>query len=488
MPHDAGGTGPASMHPTARDSFLHTRRRPRYWRHRRRRASLRRSTGSNGERAGLASLITTIDVDGDVDGVEASSADAGGAQLGADTVRRMSEYLILALSLDDALASRAQEAEDLIVRLVNIVAEKAPSALDDNTGVALQRELLSLARLAAFTSAEEFLRTPESWQPDDDPARASSSATASLCTHLLEEYETPIALRAALSFTDATGDAGFYGLGQGHRCSEEASRVSWAFFKAYKSVARGGSARDAMREHVSPALTKKMVASFIAGEYNEYYDVEALLATLSEDEGDRATSPLHALRVAQLRCFGADDWVVAPVLASRAGSALASDDIEAFVQSAMQWIALHQDALSEPQFVRMCLDYMVEMRRADASYDCFGRTPKTVLEALEAYQLSTLTFDDDEEFERNPVGIRGMFDERTDIPAGTQVRVPYEGITVFNEGVGPMTVRVAEILSLKRLIYEGQQLGNCLQDNRYAPNSALQISTHATLLVPFPRP
>ena len=135
------------MHPTARDS-LHTRRRPRYWRHRRRRASLRRSTGSNGERAGLASLMTTIDVDGDVDGVEASSADAGGARLGADTVRRMSEYLILALSLDDVLASRAQEAEDLIVRLVNIVAEKAPSALDDNTGVALQRELLSLARLA----------------------------------------------------------------------------------------------------------------------------------------------------------------------------------------------------------------------------------------------------------------------------------------------------------------------------------------------------
>ena len=72
----------------------------------------------------------------------------------------------------------------------------------------------------------------------------------------------------------------------------------------------------------------------------------------------------------------------------------------------------------------------------------------------------------EEEFERNPVGIRGMFDENTAIPAGARVTVPYEGTTVFDQGVGPMTVRVAEILSLKRLIYEGQQLGNCLQDNR----------------------
>ncbi|KAJ1640975.1 hypothetical protein T492DRAFT_925099 [Pavlovales sp. CCMP2436] len=99
-----------------------------------------------------------------------------------------------------------------------------------------------------------------------------------------------------------------------------------------------------------------------------------------------------------------------------------------------------------------------------------GRTPKRVLAALETWGLSSLEFDDDEPFEPNPRGLAPLFQEAATIPAGTRLRVPYDdeaGAVELGDpgcrGAEAVTVRVAEIRSLKRLIYEGKMLNNCLE-------------------------
>ena len=116
------------------------------------------------------------------------------------------------------------------------------------------------------------------------------------------------------------------------------------------------------------------------------------------------------------------------------------------------------------------------MRRSDDGYSAAGRTPKTVAEQMDAYALSSTVFDDDEAFLPNPRGIKPLFLEGAVIPR-SNVTVPYDEPYNFghgpyelgpgtDRGAAPKTVRVEEILSLKRLIYEGDQLDNCLEDRR----------------------
>lgn len=322
--------------------------------------------------------------------------------------------------------------------------------------------LLPLARVAVWADPSEYLRDLTDWRPprfDDDVSKDTVGVVVHLCEYLFQQYDdTPEALRMSVVFSDASGETGF--MGQGWRCSESANRVSLKFFQAYKMVGRGRSVRDALREHVTAAVTKKMVALFVASGQEEEEEKD-------EERGSTPTNPLHVLRRAQLKAFDAEEWVMQGVMASRVVGAIEEkEEMEEFVQQTMQWVALHQDALGEPHHVTACVDYMVEMRRIEESYECFGRTPNKVLESLEAYELSTLSFEGDESFERNPVGIEGMILEETSVPAGTKVYVPYEGLFEFEEESIPMTVRVAEILSLQRLVYEGAALGNCLKDNR----------------------
>jgi len=104
-----------------------------------------------------------------------------------------------------------------------------------------------------------------------------------------------------------------------------------------------------------------------------------------------------------------------------------------------------------------------------------GRTVKRVLAALEQWAPSTIEFDNDEAFEPNPKGLAELFVEGATIPAGIRLHVPYDSADYGGHGVyalggpgergsEPLTVRIAEIRSLKRLVYEGRQLGNCLED------------------------
>ena len=77
--------------------------------------------------------------------------------------------------------------------------------------------------------------------------------------------------------------------------------------------------------------------------------------------------------------------------------------------------------------------------------------------------------EDDELFERNPRGISGFYRAKARIPHGTEVEVPYtygpETLGIPGQpGFEPCQIKVEEILSLRRLIHEGKQLGNCLED------------------------
>eukprot|EP00966_Prymnesium_polylepis_P133343 3081982-Prymnesium_polylepis.1 len=67
------------------------------------------------------------------------------------------------------------------------------------------------------------------------------------------------------------------------------------------------------------------------------------------------------------------------------------------------------------------------MRGMRKDYTVAGRTPKTVGAALEAYAASTISFTDDEHFQPNPRGLRGLFELGATIPAETRVRLPYDG-------------------------------------------------------------
>ena len=388
----------------------------------------------------------------------------------------LSASLLHAASSAEAAHEALSRAETHLVVLLEKCIDTVPQLLTHAS------VLLPLARVAVWADPSEYLRDITSWQPppllvdtmaheeqEQEPTENVSKdaldVVVHLCDHLFQQYDdTPDALRMSVVYSDASGERGFMGLGQGWRCSEDANRISLKFFQAYKMVGRGKSVRDALRKHVTAAVTKKMVALFVESTCTSEIDEDG-----DEEGGGSALpmSPLHVLRRAQLKAFDAEEWVMQGVMASRVVDAIdEKDEMEEFVQQTMQWVALHQDALAEPHHVTACVDYMVEMRRIEENYECFGRTPKKVLESLEAYELSTLSFEGDEAFERNPVGIEGMILEDTSVPSGTKVYVPYEGLFEFEQESVPMTVRVAEILSLQRLVYEGTALGNCLRDNR----------------------
>ena len=173
-------------------------------------------------------------------------------------------------------------------------------------------------------------------------------------------------------------------------------------------------------------------------------------------------------------------WLLQAVLASKPGATLAVNaKQEAFLQSAIQWAALHADALGrEPSTVTTALNYLCEIAaiKGPDKFSVAGRTPKSVQEALEAYEVSSVKFDDDELFQTNPAGINGMFRTNATIPAETIVYVPYDGNYSLGgvdrlqrqPGSEPVTVRILEIDSLKRLVFEGQQLGNCLENKLHS--------------------
>ena len=201
-----------------------------------------------------------------------------------------------------------------------------------------------------------------------------------------------------------------------------------------------------------------------------------------------------------MRGLGGEDWVGDAACASKLGASImrgeAEDEEEggdrtgpkqgssgdggggpgeAYALICLDWVVRHQSQLDSPYAATSLLDFFLEMRSIDPSYTCVGRTPKTVSAALEAYVATTVDFDgeNDVAFQPNPRGLRPLFELKGTIPAGTTVTVPYYYRSASDQlggegqpGSKPAAIRIAEILSLQRLFYEGEQLDNCLQGAR----------------------
>jgi len=329
-----------------------------------------------------------------------------------------------------ALVSKALPSLRALVR----ASEQAPALIGSKDVI------LPLARLAAWVPCEAWIRPLEEWEGSD--ADSPEAALRTLIAHLLEKYEVVPNLRLAMMHTD------------GSPCSETAHRIALAFASVQVASGSGSSSvLDALKASVSPCTTKATAKHF----------------TQAED----VKNPLHAFRRAQVAAFAPESTAVLQeaVCTARLGSSIGTEAEETFRQMAIQWVCAHVQTLQEPSTIAHTLDYFGEMHRTDSDFAVSGRTPKTVSAAMEAYEASTIEFTDDEHFQPNPRDIRPMFETDALIPAGTRLRVPYDPTKYElggsgQRGSGKATIRVAEILSLRRLVYEGQQLGNCLE-NKY---------------------
>lgn len=354
----------------------------------------------------------------------------------------------------ELIAAKAAAVRPLLDDLLEACAAKAPPL------VATPRTVLTLARLAAWLPREAWVRPLAEWEGCAD--QSEWECLRSLEAHALERWPTPASLHGSLAFV---GDERASGV------PESAHRAAAAFFEVQVSAGAGAaSVRAALLAALGDGapISKAVAAAFCA---------EPEAATRPQDS-------LGALRRAQVAAQGGAAWVGDGVCSSVLGGTLLGDAdgeaggvCEAYGASLISWCVTHAAALSEPSEVSVAIDYALEMRRAEPRYSLAGRTPKSVRSAMDAYARTTVTFDDDEVFQPNPRGLKGLFLVNATIPEGTRVYVPYDeprnggpgsytlGLSsAEGRGARPATVRVSEIGSLRRLIYEGQQLNNCLQD------------------------
>ena len=366
------------------------------------------------------------------------------APLFGECRRRIAPCIIVGYEESGGIATQAQA--DVEVAAADVRLRALVKKLFD-AGITLptQRAAYGLARLATWTGgglmSSSWVREPESF---DVTTTDPDAAVAALGAHLLETYDAITPLREAL-LLDASSDP------------QRTNRIALRFMRAYVQTGGGEtSVRKAVQEFV-PSLTKKAAASFC----------------------EQSGAPLQALRRAQATAAGAPAWVGDAVGGSVFGQRLNEAAVETFLdKDALIWIATHCETLEEPAAVGVALDYFCERFRSDDEFTCAGRTPKTVQQQMDAFAESTTVFDDDEAFLPNQEDLRPMILESVTIP-NREVTVPYDEDGGWYDGHGPYklgpgtsrggtpkTVRVEEILSLKRLIMEGNKLDNCLENKR----------------------
>jgi hypothetical protein len=356
---------------------------------------------------------------------------------------------------------------------------------------------------------------------------AAERVLRSLREHLLEAYPTAPALHGVLTHADhpraggravasslsrtsgatpallraAAGEGSLRMQPYGSRalawlpCGESAHRVARAFFAV---LAETGGGRASVRAALGVALRGYAVTKREAKEFAELPTAAggdgvagALAAAAaaaaappgapppSADATAARLSPLHCWREAAARAQGLPAWAQRAACVARMGGEVGPDaSAEAFACAALQWASTQAGELDSGGELQLSalLDYAQAQQRArGGEFEMAGRTVKRVLAALEQWAPSTIEFDNDEAFEPNPKGLAELFREGATIPAGVKLHVPYDSADYGGHGVYALggagergsellTVRIAEVRSLKRLVYEGRQLGNCLED------------------------
>jgi len=349
-----------------------------------------------------------------------------------------------------------------------------PLPLDENFS-------LPLARLAAWVDADTWVRPLADWQPtcaQDDSAQLLDSLSA----HLVEKWpDVPKPLQGALTYVD------------GPPCSETAQRISRGFFSVYVGAGTGSESPNKALQKLVPTVTKKSAKLFVQASDRanplQAFRRAQVQSLLGDDGDEQPTLPSTSAKddssanddgPNKKEKKGDCDWLTEATFGSKSGAVLGSPADEEFFLSALTWVVNYRADLEEVSTAKTCLNYLCEMRKIEGpTFSCAGRTPKSVSLALEAFEKSTVNFTEDELFQTNMRGIGGFFRQGEVIPKGTTVMVPYDGkyelgglglmggLLEKQPGAEAVTVRVQEIDSLKRLVYEGKKLGNCLED-RYS--------------------
>ena len=129
----------------------------------------------------------------------------------------------------------------------------------------------------------------------------------------------------------------------------------------------------------------------------------------------------------------------------------------------------HAAELAEPVAVSRALDYLAEMRRIKgAGYVEFKKAGGGGPQAASA--IARLFWGD----------VDSGFEDDETVAEGGAESAAAAGVSENDDDdddeAEQTTVRIAEILSLRRLIYEGEQLGNCLRDK---PRSQIKYVSRA---------
>lgn len=279
-------------------------------------------------------------------------------------------------------------------------------------------------------------------------------------------------LHSALAYTD------------GPPISEAAHRISRAFLEVQAAAGRGDSSvLDALRLRVSPAMSKTIAKEFV------------------KIPAENVTSnPLHALRRAEVSSLKGGPIIADAVCDSELGRTLlkpaGEGKTEEFALSIISWLCTHEEEFESQFQASSLLDYFLEMVSIESNYTVAGRSPKKLRKRVEEYVATTFQVDEDidERFQKNPRGIVGWYETDVRIEPGTIVEnrriwgtaVMGEDGEFFRPDVmfdlgkfvdniasklgvekdatgAKATIRIAEILSLQRMIYEGNKLNNCLE-------------------------
>ena len=194
-----------------------------------------------------------------------------------------------ATALDGAaLGAAMEESAPTLDALLSACAEKAPAL------VASARDVLPLARLAAWVPRARWARPLEEWSPAPADAADAGAALRSLEQHTLETWPVPEALHGSLAHADSGGGV--------FACTEAAHRVARGFTLVHAAAGLGeASVRDELRRQVTSAITKTMAKEFVEPPPPPSAEPGA--------EPGAQGSPLHALRRAQARALGGDAWV-----------------------------------------------------------------------------------------------------------------------------------------------------------------------------------
>eukprot|EP00192_Tetraselmis_astigmatica_P004297 CAMPEP_0117683826 /NCGR_PEP_ID=MMETSP0804-20121206/20669_1 /TAXON_ID=1074897 /ORGANISM="Tetraselmis astigmatica, Strain CCMP880" /LENGTH=494 /DNA_ID=CAMNT_0005494569 /DNA_START=169 /DNA_END=1650 /DNA_ORIENTATION=- len=296
---------------------------------------------------------------------------------------------------------------------------------------------LKLVRLAEFVQPEEWVRPLNEWLPPPFPERSDEMSLSrlaglekahaeeqfeSLVRHLLLRYDdAPRALLHCFTPFHGLAPAQHWARAESPFLSEDNWLLSYRFARVLVAVGAGQSATKALKEYISPKITKQIGHAFM-------------------QTPDDVDSPVRALRAAQVAGLGGSPALSREACGSTLGFTLGSDKEEEFVHSMLLWMCEHEEELSQVKPSSVMDHLMASYESSRLAGKPFSMKGKTVNSVLKTTQ-----------------GVFELF-----YPSGFD-SLTFEGKDAKG---APCKVSVEEVGSADGLLEVGQAMANCLRTQR----------------------